>query len=308
MVSRDPRIDVVSLHERPLARADMVLLVRRDDGACRLVGRDAHTGQWAGLSVQAATGPSPGGPALVSEAAIRPHALSPDGSLLLFRDSAVGGAGLSLYALATGTAVALPQRPGGRPVQAAFLSEGTRIATLGVADYRASVTVLDIDGGRHRELWSADGGTSSDTVVSWSPDGQFIGVTYVDDEDGDHTVVLDGDGEVLADLPGQSIIGISRLGWLDEHDLVLRHEYWEGPEPPPIVLVDPATGDQRQVTQPEDTGFRGVLDGRVLRPAGRGRIVSTAFDGSDPRAVVDAGPAYEIEFFDAVPGTLAISG
>lgn len=74
--------------------------------------------------------------------------------------------------------------------------------------------------------------------------------------------------------------------------------------PQPIVLGDPATGERREVAQPQDRGVFGALDGRVLRLSEGGRVVSTDLGGSDPRPVLDVGQDYDITFLDAIPGAL----
>lgn len=171
----------------------------------------------------------------------------------------------------------------------------------------ASVVVLDVDGGGVRELWSAEGGTHAGTVVSWSPDGRFLAVSYLDPDDFDHTVVVDGEGRVVADVPEMAIVGRSRLCWTNDHDLVLNYEFWSSQDVPrPVVLADAATGERREIPQPQGLGLGsfGALDGRVLRLEDGRRVVSTAFDGSDPRPVLDVGPEHEITFLDAIPGVL----
>ena len=142
--------------------------------------------------------------------------------------------------------------------------------------------------------------------MSFSPDGRFLGVTYVDDEDSDHTVVLDNDGAVVADLPQLAIVGQAGLSWTGEHQLVAMDEYTEQ-RPAPIVLIDAATGDRQEIADRRPIGVLGSLDGRLVRPDGAERIVTTAFDGSDLRPLVDAGPGRAIRFFDAVPGALHIN-
>ena len=306
MIIRDVQVDVGSLVDRSLVQADMVLRLVATDGAVRLVVRDASSGQFAGLSVSR----TPGGwhPAgVVDEAVIAPFALSPDGSRLLLGNPDLGRNRLSLHTLATGAATILPPGPGDGANAAAFAPDGKRIAMLTSDDEAASVVVLDVDGGRVRELWSAEGGTHAGTVVSWSPDGGFLAVTYLDPDDSDHTVVVDGDGRLVADVPEMAIVGRSRLCWTSDHDLFVNYEFWGSPDVPrPVVLVDAATGERREIAQPWGLGVGsfGALDGRVLRLEDSRRVVSTAFDGSDPRPVLDVGPDHGITFMDARPGAL----
>lgn len=304
MIIRDVRIDVGSLDDLPLVRADMVLRLVATDGAVRLVARDASTGHFAGLSMPR----PPGGwrPAgVVDEAVMAPFALSPDGSRLLLGDPDIGRSRLSLHTLATGAAVILPTGPGDGANAAAFAPDGKRIAVLTSDEETASVVVLDVDGGRLRELWSVEGGTHAGTVVSWSPDSRFLAVTYLDPDDSDHTVVVDGEGRGVADLPEMAIIGRSRLSWSGDHDLLLAYEYWGHQDVPrPIVLADAETGEVREVAQRQRLGAFGALDGRVLRPIEGRKVVTTAFDGSDPQPVLDVGPDHHITFLDAIPGAL----
>ncbi len=305
MISPGAQIDIGSLGNRPFARTDMVLRLMARDGAVQLVVRDASTRRFAGLSLRSATRPTWLLPGVPDEAVIDLFALSPDGSRLLFGDPAVGRYRLSLHALATGVGVTLPPSPGDDANAAAFAPDGDRIAVLALDDDRATVTVLDVDGGRPRPLWATEGGTSAETVVSWSPDGGFLAVTYIDPEDADHTVVMDDAGTVVADIPQTAIAAGSRLGWTGDHDLLLDYEFWENDDvSPPLVLADAATGARREVPQRDYSGVLGALDGRVLRFVKGGRVVSTALDGSDPQPVFDVGPDYEITFFDAIPGAL----
>lgn len=307
MISRETQVDVGSLRDGMPERTDVVVGLTTRDGAVRLIARDAATGQFAGLSVTRAPGSSrPAG--VTDEALVRLLALSPAGTHLLHRDPADGNR-LALQALVSGTVVTLPPGLGGGANAAAFAPDGKRIAELRRAGDKAVVAVLDVEGSRRSDLWSTEGGTSSDTVVSWSPDGRLLAVSYVDPDDFDHTVVMNGEGTAVMDFPQMAICGGSRLGWTGDHDLLLIHESWEDLDvPQPIVLADPATGERREVAQPQDLGVFGALDGRVLRLGDEGRVVSTAFDGSDPRPVLDVGPDHAITFLDAIPGALDAGG
>jgi hypothetical protein len=290
--------------EEPFGRPDLMVRVSSKYGSGRLMARDARTGRFAGLALAYATPTDQHRPTSADAEMLNLFALSPDGSRLLAGDSEVGGDPLVVHELTTGTAMALPPGPGGGPVAAAFSGGGDRIAALSLTDEKATVTVLDLAGGAHRVLWSTDGATSSEVKVSFSPDGSFVGVTYVDPDDHDHTVVLDSDGIMVADLPDMAISGPSRLGWTGDHTLILEPEYWDSLDPQPIILVDAATGSRTETAQPEQTRVLGALDGRVIRLTASHRIVSTTFDGTDARPILDAGPDTTITFCDAIPGAL----
>lgn len=51
MINRETLVDVGSLGDRPVERADVVMRLRARDGGVRLVARDASSGRFAGLSV-----------------------------------------------------------------------------------------------------------------------------------------------------------------------------------------------------------------------------------------------------------------
>jgi hypothetical protein len=307
MPIRETDIDVSSLAEGRPRRADMVVHLRAHDGAVRLVARDPVTGRFVRLAVRRPLDawPMPGVP---DDAAIRPFGLSLDGSRLLVADPHAGGYRLCSLELASGAAVPLPA--GIDADTAAFAPDGRRVAALHQDDDSVAVTVLDTDtdtdtdAARRRVLWSAEG-TVGDPILTWSPDGRFLAVNHLDPDDSEHTVVMDDAGTLVADLPETAIVGSSWRAWTGEHDLLLVAEVWGAQDGPlPIVLLDPASGDRREVRQRDESGVLGALDGRLLRPADNGRrIESTAFDGSDPRPVVDAGPAQAVSFFDAVPGS-----
>lgn len=99
----------------------------------------------------------------------------------------------------------------------------------------------------------------------------------------------------MADLPAMAIAGTSRLGWTGDHDLILAHEFWGSLDVrQPFVLADPATRRAARGRTAARLGVFGALDGRVLRLTEGGRVVSTAFDGSDPRPLFDVGPDHDV--------------
>ena len=242
------------------------------------------------------------------------HALAPDGTRLLL--GLHGASGLWLVPLAAGAGpsrfVPFPREPDRAPDVAALAPGGDRVAGLGSAwagwtddDSRAAVTVVDIESGQARELWSAAGAPTADAVATWSPDGRFIAVTWVDADDHNHSAVLDDDGTLVVDLPEMDVLAGTRLAWTGDHGLLLLHEYWDHRDgPAPVVLLDPTTGDRRHIERPKGIGVLGALDGRLVQYSREGRIWSTAVDGSDPRTLLTFEADLHPTFLDATPGAL----
>lgn len=141
MSARETMINVGSLQDRPVERADMVVGVTAFDSTDRLVARDALDGRLARLTVRRA--PRPQHPAgVVASAFLRPFALSPEGSHLLFGEPDIGGSRIVWHTLATGTTEELLPEAGSDVTAAAFAPAGNRIAALGQNGDRATVTVL----------------------------------------------------------------------------------------------------------------------------------------------------------------------
>ena len=300
---------------QPLLRTDIVVALADVWETSQLHARDSSTGEFRPVSFTMTAQPRHP-PDVRPQAFLRFHSLSPDGSQLLVGEPhhyeclvpLAPGAG-------PGRFVPFPPEPDRPPALATLAPDGIQVAAMTTAgdqstdDNRVILIVVDTGSGQARELWSARGAPTSDAVVTWSPDGLFIAVTWVDGDDFSHSAVVDRAGTVVADLPHLEVLGEARPAWTGDHELLLFHEYWDddiGPEP--IVLLDPATGHQRQIECPGAGGVHGALDGRLLIPSPDGGIVSTAFDGSDPRTLVTFEADLHVTFFDATPGALDAHG
>lgn len=297
----------------PLERATMVFSVRAwADGDTRIVARDSSTGaSWNMPATSTWTDP------LGNRIEVMPelYALSPDGTRLLVERPTFHGGRLLLVRFG-GPTVELSEGPYDdwhrvHVASAAFSPDGSEIATLtAVGDSEPMrVRIIDVDSGQFREIWSAEGHADS---ITWSPDGRFLGVTYIDPaenpDDLYHSVVLDTAGAVVADHPETVICGRSRLSWHGDHELLMISDSWSD-EVPPLVLVDPVTGNRREVRQPSSGDVIGVVGGRLLlRVSGSDgigtHVVVATDDGSDPRILLGPMPRQDISLLDATPGLL----
>jgi hypothetical protein len=145
----------------------------------------------------------------------------------------------------------------------AFAPNGTVVAVQADSEDTAFVDTVDLITGVRRRLWSGAGRARTTPSITWSADGRFIAATYITDDDTDATIVLDNDGTTVGRFDRMEILPGSGCAWLNDHELLLVPEFWEG-DGLPLAIVDVATGWQREHTLPEPCHCRGAIDGRLI--------------------------------------------
>jgi dipeptidyl aminopeptidase/acylaminoacyl peptidase len=281
--------------ERRIGRAGLV--VRTSVGVLAL---DADAGELARL------------PGIPKDGYTSPLALSPDGSRLLLLEQRTGSAGrLHLVTLATGAAVRFDPPAGTHDRVGAISPDGDELAVLSTVGDEAVLARLAVSTGVRRRLWSAPGGWSDESAVSWSPDGRLVAATYLDEEtdDGEEyavTVVVDAAGARLARLHDANLLPASNGAWtrhghlavVDEETGNLHLVTPDGSEGPAIRATDP--GHVRAVL-----GDRIVVDGAA---PGRTVLTLAELDGSGGRPLLALRPRAAVTFLDLAPAALRDAG
>jgi WD40 repeat protein len=158
----------------------------------------------------------------------RPLALAPDGrSLLILADyNQRRYGGLCIHSLATDQQRWFDMEADIRVVRAAFSPDGGQIATIDIdiASDTVFVDVLDVTGKQRRRLWSTSGGWSSETRISFSPDGRFVAATYLQPDNTVASVVIDTSGESVRQHNYMGLPVASNGAWLSDGRVVLLNE------------------------------------------------------------------------------------
>jgi hypothetical protein len=183
-----------------------------------------------------------------------------------------------------------------------------RVAVLSTARDGAVLAVVDVATGARWPIWSAPGGWSAESGVSWSSDGRRIAVTYLEedaeeDEERAVTVVVDPAGTVLARLVDANVPPASHGAWTGDGDLAVTHE--DDGELHVVALSGAApvavgTGHRGEVLAV--VGDRLVTDGSDRE---RTILLTTALDGTAPRPLVRVRPRLAVHFVDLAPTLLS---
>jgi hypothetical protein len=164
---------------------------------------------------------------------------------------------------------------------------------------RCHLDVVDLTTYTSRRLWSADGGANVHLAgVGWSPDGQYLAVSYVmREEDVFAVAVVTVDGALVAHYHGVEPIADTNGIWVSDREIGYCPEYCEE-SGTPLFIANVEDGSSRRFDrlQAPSGGCVGTINGRLLELSptrdGRGhrRIDSCAYDGSDRQPFITLAP------------------
>lgn len=197
----------------------------------------------------------------------------------------------------------------GRDILGCALSPAARHAALLLDAYdRVEIAELDLVTGDTRPIFDAPGGSSAETVVSFSPDGNLIAATFLSlgddgDDDGDEdsrTVVVDRAGDVRADLRRCVLTRSGNGSWLTAGELVIGDD-----DSGAFQVHDVGTSARRALPAP--AGVPVAVRGRALvcYDVGGRRLLEQDLRGGQPRVIgefADAAHLHAVDVARTTPG------
>jgi dipeptidyl aminopeptidase/acylaminoacyl peptidase len=299
-------LDVGSLVERHVERAGLLVVL---DGKI-LVALDADTEEFVALPTPASTGVDN-----LKALSIGPVALSYDGTqavlhvALAFEKFATSR--VVLYRLSTGDERRIRLPEGEHIARTAFSPDGRHLAvSVDRGDEytgQCHLDVVDLGTYTRRRLWSADGAANVHLAgVGWSPDGQYLAVSYVmREEDVFAAAVVTVDGALVAHYQGVEPIADNNGIWVSNREIAYAPEFWEE-SAAPLFIANVQDGSSRRFDHIQGpwSGCVGTINGRLLTVisardgGGHRRIESCAFDGSDRQPFITLASNHPVTSLD----------
>jgi hypothetical protein len=300
-VSEAHTVVIGTLPVRTVRQASLLLEVKTPAGHWLLVALDVDNNEFVQL------------PSLPLTKGWRPLSLSSNGTRLLYldRDGVYRQGGLFLYTLATAERVQFNARVDGGIQRAGLAPDEQTIATLSVTQDPsrpdrldtplAAIGVIDVTTAEHRRIWATPGTWSAESVVSWSPDGNRLAVTYIDRQLGMTTVVLDPTGRQIGQFADTQALTSGNGSWLDPEHLVCGWDDENGDWKLTTLNVIDSTRDILGLIEQVPTGRIGnrlVLYNLDRSQFAGAHLLTTDLHGEDPQPWLYTDPPCYIGMLD----------